>query len=237
MTDILGGLTQILQGLLQIVTVPLRIVAGPFGCLFSGLFSFLILIGGLFLVFYLVGLQHVGPRIEGNQLTVSGSDGIQRTHQLSPDSAAFFDVQVSQAEGRGSSGSLELIIDEREINSKVTALLTAQREADAGFPVDSIIVVLKPHEATFFINGRSLGRTVGVEVRVMFEITMDRRIDLAVDRVKLGALPGIPFSKQLADLVFESTALDDEFEQALPTGVRDISIEEGRLVILLDSRG
>ena len=74
-----------------------------------------------------------------------------------------------------------------------------------------------------------------MEVRVKFEIDADRRIDLAVDRVKLGALPGIPFSKQLADLVFESTALDDEFERALPEGVRDVSIEEGRIVILLDS--
>ena len=235
MTDILDGLMQILKGLLQIVTAPLRIVAGPFGCLFSGLFSFLFLVGGLFLVFYLVGLQHVGPRIDGNILVISGSDGVQRTHELAPDSAAFFDIQVTQAEGRGTSESLELVIDEREINSKLTALLTAEREADAGFPVNSLIMVLKPDHATFFINGRSIGRTVGVEVRVKFEIDSDRRIDLAVDRVKLGALPGIPFSKQLADLVFESTALDEEFEQALPEGVRDVSIEEGRIVILLDS--
>lgn len=235
MTDILDGLTQILKGLLQIVTAPLRIVAGPFGCLFSGLFSFLFLVGGLFLVFYLVGLQHVGPRIDGNILVVNGSDGVQRRHELTPDSAAFFDIQVTAAEGRGTSESLELVIDEREINSKLTALLTAEREADAGFPVNSLILVLKPDQATFFINGRSIGRTVGVEVRVKFEIDSDRRIDLAVDRVKLGGLPGIPFSKQLADLVFESTALDDEFERALPAGVRDVSIEEGRIVILLDT--
>ena len=119
--------------------------------------------------------------------------------------------------------------------SKLTALLTTEREADAGFPVNSLIMVLKPDQATFFINGHSIGRTVGVEVRVKFEVDSDRRIDLAVGRVKLGALPGIPFSKQLADLVFESTALDDKFEQALPEGVRDVSIEEGRIVILLDS--
>ena len=67
MTGIVGGLSQIVQGLLQIVTAPLRIVAGPFGCLFSGVFSFLMLIGILFLVFYLVGLQHVGPQIEGGR--------------------------------------------------------------------------------------------------------------------------------------------------------------------------
>ena len=235
MTDILDGLTQILKGLLQIVTAPLRIVAGPFGCLFSGVFSFVFLIGGLFLIFYLVGLQHIGPRIDGNLLIVTGSDGVQRTHELTPDSALFFDIQVSQAEGRGSSESLELVIDEREINSKLTALLTAEREADAGFRVNSLTMVLKPDQATFFINGHSIGRTVGVEVRVKFEIDADRRIDLAVDRVKLGALPGLPFSKQLADLVFDSTALDDKFEQALPEGVRDVSIEEGRIVILLDS--
>ena len=235
MIDILDGLTQILKGLLQIVTAPLRIMAGPFGCLFSGIFSFLFLVGGLFLIFYLVGLQHVGPRIDGNLLIVTGSDGVQRTHELTPDSALFFDIQVSQAEGRGSSESLELVIDEREINSKLTALLTAEREADASFPVNSLIMVLKPYQAMFFINGRSIGRTAGIEVRVKFEIDTDRRIVLAVDQVKLGALPGIPFSKQLADLVFESTALDDKFERALPEGVRDVSIEEGRIVILLDA--
>lgn len=235
MTAILSGATQILKGLLQVITAPLRIVAGPFGCLFSSIFSLLFLVGGIFLLFYLVGLQHVGPRIDGNLLIVNGSDGDRRTHELTRESAVFFDIQVAQAVERSSSESLELKIDEREINSKLTALLTTEREADAGFLINSLIMVLKPDQATLFINGRSIGRTVGIEVHVEFEIDANRRIDLAVDRVKLGGLPRIPFSKQLADLVFESIALDDELEESLPEGVRDVSIQEGRIVILLDS--
>ena len=126
---------------------------------------------------------------------------------------------------------MQAILDEREVNSKLLLLLEQEKTDDPGFPIDSLILVFTPDHATFFINGDAIGRTVGVEVRLAFDIDDDRRIDIKVDRVKLGALPSIPFSRQLADLVLDSTPLADEFEQALPENVQDIRIEEGQIVI------
>ncbi len=231
MTSLVGGLLTVFRGVFQIATVPLRIVAAPFGCLITSIFSVVVFLGILFAIFYLVGLQRAGPSLENDTVTVRGSNGVERTLVLSDEAASLFDVKVQLGQSETGQTVVLVILDEREVNSKLRFLLAQAQRNDPGFPIDSLILVFTPDRATFFINGDAIGRTVGLEVRVVFEIDDQRRVDLKVDRVKLGALPSIPFSRQLADLVLESTPLEDEFEQALPQNVRDIRIEEGRIVI------
>lgn len=234
MTHLFGGVFTVARGLLQIVTFPVRMLAAPFGCVISLLFSGLLLLGILFAIFFFVGLRQPGPVVENAFVTVEGSGGVFRSYSVSDEAASLFDVKVAIRSNGEDQPVAEVVLGEREINSKLWALLRAERELDPGFPVDSIVVVLTPGRATFFVAGDALGRAVGIEVRARFTIDDDGHLDLDVDRVRLGSLPSIPFSKQLADLVLKSTPLDDQFEQALPDNVLAVRIEEARLVIEID---
>lgn len=227
----LRGMLDVVRGLVRIALAPVRVVAAPFGCLITSLLSTVFILGIAFLLFYLIALQHSGPHIQNGLVTVRGSNGVARTHSLTEDAANLFDVKVELGERQSADASVLVILDEGDLNAKLWSLLQARHRQDPGYPVDSIVVVLTPDTATFHLNGDALGRTVGVRVRVRFEVTGDRHLDLAVDQVKLGGLPSVPFSKQLADLVFRTSALDDEFESALPENVRDVRIEEGQLVV------
>ncbi len=237
MTHLFGGVFTVARGLLQIVTFPVRMLAAPFGCVISMLFSGLLLLGILFAIFYFVGLRQPGPTIENDFVTVEGSGGVFRSYFVSDEAATLFDVKVAISSNTEGQAVAEVVLEEREINSKLWALLRAERELDPGFPVESIVVVLTPGRATFFVAGDAIGRDVGIEVRARFTIDDDGHLDLDVGRVRLGSLPSIPFSKQLADLVLESTPLDDQFEQALPDNVLAVRIEEARLVIEIDLQG
>jgi len=227
---LLGVFFALLRGVLRVATVPVRMIAAPFGCLITSILSFLMFFGLLFLIFYLVGLQQAGPKLENDIITIKGSNGVERTLILSTTAADLFDFKVRRAETDTGSLLVQVILDERDVNAKLLLLLEQAKVDDPGFPIDSLILVFTPDRATFFINGDAIGRTVGVEVRLAFDID-DRRIDITIDRVKLGALPSIPFSRQMADLVLDATPLADEFEQALPEGVEDLRIEEGQIVI------
>ena len=226
----LGVVFALLRAAFKVATVPVRMVAAPFGCLITSILSFAMFFGLLFLIFYLVGLQQAGPKLENEIVTIKGSNGVERTLLLSTTGADLFDLKVRRAENDSGNVLVQVILDERDVNSKLLQLLEEEKANDPGFPIDSLVLVFTPDRATFFINGDAIGRTVGVEVRLTFDID-DGRIDIKVDRVKLGALPSIPFSRQLADLVLDVTPLADEFEQALPASVEDIRIEEGQIVI------
>lgn len=231
---IVGGLGQIVRGLLRIALSPSRIVTGPLGCLISALLGPLLLFAILFAVVYFAGFRHVGPRLDGDRFTVRGSHGVERTVDLSPAAANLFDLKVTRAERSTSDGLVTVVFSEAEINAKLRALLDLERAADDDFPIDSVIVVFTPDRATFFINGGALGRTVGVEARVRLTIGADGRLDLEVERITLGSLPSLPFSRQIANLVLDALPLDDELEQALPGGAVDVRIEEGQLTIEVD---
>ena len=218
---------------LSLVFAPVRLIANMSGCgclvsLLTGSAGVLL---AIVLLAYFVGLQQVGPRIENGSAIITGSDGEQRLISFSESGAISFDLKVSQAETTTGSTVVEISINESELNSKLQELLLAEFAVDPDFPVTQTLVVLTAGRATLYVNGHELGRDTGAEVRVALRLSEERRIELAVERVKLGGLPSMPFSRQLGDTLLDTLPLADELEEALPAAVQDVRIEEGRLVI------
>ena len=214
---------------------PIGIGPGGLGC---GCFSFvglgLFVLAGLFLAWYFVGLRHVGPQIENGRYTVQGGDGVERTVELSEGRAVIFQVKADSVFDvvPDPNQAIEVVFSEAEVNSKLQLLLEEKRKRDPEAKILQIILVLHPGSTKAYLNREEfLGRTIGIEVDVAFNVTAERTVDIEVQRVRTGDLPALPFGGTIANAILDKSGLTEELERSLPAGVQDIRTEEGQLVV------